>query len=941
MADVFISYSRKDIAFARLLHDALSQGQTETWIDWERIPVGEKWWQEICTAIEQAGIFLFIISAQSVGSDVCKQEIDQALSHNKRIIPVIVDDTPEAAIRGFVPDLTAINWIIFRQDNVFQLEERPDQDRKPEEQVAALPLEPQFRAALEKLNAAIHTDWAWVKAHTRLETRAVEWDRRKREGSWLLRGKDLREAEEWLAQVGSKKDPQPTALQRQYVLASRRAETRRQRLTLAASLAALVVTIVLGILAFTGQQAAQRNLVRSENLRLAAESQLVLTQPYGNVETAALLSLRALQGGYLPQADAPLQMSLPRLFATRTFTGHTYMVESVAFSLNGKYILTGSLDTTAKLWEAASGRLVRTFSGHQGAVESVAISPDGKYVLTGGSDKTAKLWNLSTGGLIRTFSDPTSIARTPVELKRSNHSVAFSPDGKYILTGSDDGTPKLWNTATGVLIHTFTGHTNIVRCVAFSPDGKFALTGGLDKTARLWDVASGGEVRTFSMNTWVMSAIFSPDGQYVLVGSEDSLALLDVDTGDTVRTFNGDSNGAASTAFSPDGKYILTASLGQDVARQWDAGSAALVRTFSGHTDTVESVAFSPDGRSVLTGSADKTAKLWSAAGSPQARLFIGHTDSIWSVVFSPDGKYVLTGSSDKNAILWDAASGAWLRTFSWPTDGIEGVAFSPDGKYLLTGSDDGVAELWNTATGGLMRTFSGHHSNIYSVAYSPDGKYVLTGSYDRTAKLWEVDTGEVVRTFSGQTQGITSVAFSPDGKYVLTGSIDWTAMLWDAATGAEVRTFKADSSVESVAFSPDGKYVLTGNFERTATLWDAATGAAVRTFSGHTGYVSGVAYSPDGKYVLTASYDQTAKLWNAATGAEVRTFGGHTDSVTSAAFSPDGKYVVTASMDKIAELWDIDPADTIHWACAHLTRDLTLEERIQYLISDLKPTCP
>ena len=124
MADVFISYSRKDIAFARLLNEALGQSQLETWIDWARIPVGEKWWDEICAAIEQASIFLFIISRHSVGSEVCKQEVDQALGHNKRVIPVIVDDTPEAAIREFVPELTAINWIIFRRDDVFRLEPR-------------------------------------------------------------------------------------------------------------------------------------------------------------------------------------------------------------------------------------------------------------------------------------------------------------------------------------------------------------------------------------------------------------------------------------------------------------------------------------------------------------------------------------------------------------------------------------------------------------------------------------------------------------------------------------------------------------------------------------------------------------------------------------------------------------------------------------------------
>jgi WD40 repeat protein len=940
MADVFISYSRKDIAFARLLHEALTQGKVETWIDWARIPVGEKWWNEISAAIAQSDIFLFIISSHSVGSEVCKKEVDQALSHNKRIIPVIVDDTPEAAIREFVPDLTAINWIIFRRDDVFLLEARPDENLKPEEQMVALPKTPQFRQAVEKLNAAIHTDWGWVKAHTRLETRAQEWDRRKREGSWLLRGKDLGEAEGWLAQVGARKDPQPTDLQRQYVLASRRAESQRQRMTLGFSLGALGIISILLVIAILARQTAQRNLARSESLRLAADADNITTQPDGNVETAVLLSLRALQGGYLPQADAPLQKSLPYLYATHTFSGHTDTVDAVAFSPDGKFVLTGSLDNTAKLWDAATGAEVRTFSGHTGPVESVAFSPDGKYVLTGSRDKTAKLWDAATGALVQTFYDPTNVVRTSVELKRSNHSMAFSPDGKYVLTASDDGTPKLWDAATGALVRTFSGHTNIVRSVAFSPDGNYVLTGGLDDTARLWDAATGAEVYTFEHASWVYSVAFSPDGKYVLTGTSNA-TLWDTATGVLVRTFTGVANGAIGVAFSPDGSYLLTGSLGQQTAMMWDVTSGALVRTFSGHTDSVDAVAFSPDGKVVLTGSSDRTAKLWDATSSAAVRTFSGHKDIIESVAFSPDGKYVLTGSDDGTAKLWDAATCEVVRTFSGHTDAVWSVAFSPDGKYVLTGSLDKTAKLWEVATGAVVRTFTGHTAPVWSVAFSPDGKYVLTGSQDRTAKLWDAGTGKVVHTFSGHTQGVIGVAFSPDGRYVLTGSIDWDTKLWDATTGAEIRTFKGDSSVEGVAFSPDGKYVLTGNYERTATLWDAATGAAVRTFSGHTGFVGVVAFSPDGKYVLTASGDFTAKLWETATGVEVRTFGGHTDAVTSVAFSPDGKYVLTGSMDKTVELWDTDYRDTIRWACAHLTRDLTPEERTQYFVTDNKPTCP
>jgi len=202
----------------------------------------------------------------------------------------------------------------------------------------------------------------------------------------------------------------------------------------------------------------------------------------------------------------------------RTFSGHTGWVNSVAFSPDGRKVLTGSSDQTAKLWDASTAACIRTFRGHTDYVGSVAFSPDGGKVLTSSCDYTAKLWDASTGACIRTFSGHTSVVT----------SAAFSPDGGKVLTGGGDKTAKLWDASTGACIRTFSGHTRWVSSVAFSPDGGKVLTGSWDYTAKLWDASTGACIRTFTDTDSVWCLAFSPDGGKVLTGAGwwDSTAKL-------------------------------------------------------------------------------------------------------------------------------------------------------------------------------------------------------------------------------------------------------------------------------------------------------------------------------------------------------------------------------------------------------------------------------
>ena len=483
------------------------------------------------------------------------------------------------------------------------------------------------------------------------------------------------------------------------------------------------------------------------------------------------------------------------------------------------------------------------------------------------------------------------------ELKSNITSMAFSPDGKSILIGSQDSTASLYD-LNGSLLQIFKGHQDVILSVAFSKDGKSILTGSGDRTARLWDL-DGNQIKEFKgARGIIFSVTFSPDCKAILTGSSDKTARLWNLQGNLLQVFKGHEANISSVAFSPDGKSILTGS-NDKTARLWDLQGNTL-QVFKGHESVITSVAFSPDGKDICTGSKDSTARLWDIHGNI-LHVFKGHDNNVTSVIFSNDGMHLLTGSWDKTARLWDL-HGKALQVFKGHEAGIEVVAFSPDDKSILTGSDDKTARLWDLE-GTNFQEIRGHEEVINSVAFSHDGKRILTGSNDKTARLWDLQ-GNIVLVFKGHDEGIWAVAYSPDDNSILTGSTDKTARLWDLH-GNTLQVFKGHTDVIwAASFSPDGKTILTGSMDSTARLWDLQ-GRVLHVFEGHKGSINSVAFSPDGKSLLTGSWDKTVRLWS-LNGDLLHEFSGQDGYINSVGFSPDGKNIFTGSLDKTVRLWDL-----------------------------------
>ena len=511
--------------------------------------------------------------------------------------------------------------------------------------------------------------------------------------------------------------------------------------------------------------------------------------------------------------------------------------------------------------------------------------------------------------------------------------AAFTRDGGQVLTGSKDGTLKLWDIATRRLVRTFVGHKKEIAAVVLSPDGRQALSGSRDKTVRLWEVATGRLLRTIyahlDSSSEVSSVAFSVDGKRLLSssGGEGAAKLWDAETGRLVRMFRHAKgslhSGVNSAVFSPDGDRLVTAGAGDKLVNVWNSETGQLLQAFGEPARDFRFravVAFSPGGTRVLVGD-NASLRIWDAAkGTLLHTLGTGGLKDALNpfVAFSPDGAQALT-NTERGLEVWSVETGQLIRSFK-PKPGRL-VAISPDGLRLLSGGWGGEIKLWDAVGGQQTHSFEGRSRSISLLAVSPEGTRLLT--VDDKVRLWDVAGGRLQRTVAEGS--LSSTAFSPDGTRLLGGSYGGLR-LWDVASGQLVWSVKAPRA-QRVAFSTDGTRLLSFGTELPASkpgakqdkateqessliVWDAAAGQPIHRFNvqSGTGFIGLTAFSPDATRLMPPpDYNQAVKVLDAANGQVAHTFGGRATNFTrSAAFSPDNTHIVTGHADGALKLWEL-----------------------------------
>jgi WD40 repeat protein/serine/threonine protein kinase len=545
------------------------------------------------------------------------------------------------------------------------------------------------------------------------------------------------------------------------------------------------------------------------------------------------------------------------------------------------------------------GRGPFTFRGHGSWVMGFAFSPDGKQVASADKTGEIKVWQPATGNVLHRLLGHVAPA----------FAVAFHPGGKHLASAGWDHTVRIWDLETGKQVSSLTEHREFVTSVAYSPDGKLLATAGGGDAIIIWDAVTLQKLRALPGARAILTRVaFAPDSRRLASASYgDTIRLWDADTGERLYEMGGVAGLFERVAFSGDGKTMLSAEFDGTV-RFWDAATCqhrATIRTSPGNVG----MALSPDGHRLATGGFEGFVTLWDMQTRQETLVLRGHTDQVHELAFSPDGVRLASTSMDGTVKIWDAGTAATRADAAAVTlrghgGAVNSVAFHPDSKRLATGSFDETVKLWNATTGAELGVLPVRVGIVARVVLSQDGRTLAAAGYGGVIKIWDLETGKEGRTFHGSAYAL---ALSPDGKRVAAAVDGRNLCVWDVATGREeLPPFLAYSApIQGLTFSPDGQQLATFSYDATAVLWNATTGRKLHTFSGHSHVVMDAVFSADGKRLATASLDKTAKVWDVGSGKELLTLRGHDDRVLGVAFSPDGKRLATASLDNTAKVWD------------------------------------
>lgn len=916
-SDVFVSYSRKDAALVRQIVDVLEARGKVVWVDFDDIPPAVDWFDRIAAGIDSSDNFLCMISPDWVSSEICRREIEHAAQRNKRMIPALARGVDASLVP---PAAARINWISF---------ERPEA----------------LDGAIATLVEQMETDLEHVQGHTRWGQEAQDWERHERDPDYLLRGTELTSAEHWLTAAAGK-DPEPTALQSEFLVSSRRAAARRQRQLFAAVSVALAVSVLLTIFALVQRSSAidQRNTALARELGAQAERSYAR-----DPELAVLLAAEGVEAKASAESEDTLRTALVR---SRVRVRHDLgaAIDSVEISPDNELYVVSTRARRGFVYALATSKRLATFDTHTLGAD-VVWDPTSRRVAVGGNDGTARVYEARTGralALLETGHDVVS-------------DTAWSPDGRRLAVAAGDvegtgaatrptgGVAQVWDVAAARKVATLTGHPRGVSALAWTYDGESLLTGGHDPDVRVWrvdgwklrlklrhaadDVVT--QIHTPRLSADVVVTETGPGGPVTLESVQGEQADLvgtrvwNLRTGELIRAF-GRSIGPA--AIDPGGTEMAFGPPGS-VVQVFDIAKREPRLSLFGHDGPIRALRYDAGGLNLVSSSGDGTVRVWNPQLSRLVATLAGHDGEVAVAAVDANLRRVVSGGEDGTTRVWSVAPELpAARHIGSGAIGTSGRAFvpalSPDGRFAVTRGAANVVDVWDPRTGKLVRSLASDEGRAAGALFSRDGNRLVTahaGASNRGAGVvWDVATWKAVARVR-PAEGLVSLRLSPSGRLATAGD-DASASVWTLRGERVVRVRTGHGVANDAVLSDDGETLVTTAADRTATLWSVASGRRLGDLRGHGGPVDlnegedaqltvrdrylGVVtadFDASGRRVATAGADGTARVWDVASGKLERVMRGHTQIVSSVQFSPDGARLLTGSPDGTARVWRVD----------------------------------